>query len=54
VETVSLEKSTEPHVIPMKKSGITWLKFGQLIKADDPSPFPALTQMEVYGVEAQQ
>ena len=54
VETVSLEKSTEPHVIPMKKSGITWLKFGQLIKADDPSPFPALTQLEVYGVEAQQ
>lgn len=54
VETVSLEKSTEPHVIPMKKSGITWLKFGQLIKADDPSPFPALTQIEVYGVEAQQ
>lgn len=52
VETVKLEKSTKPHVIPMKKSGITWLKFGQLIKADDPSPFPALTQIEVYGTEA--
>ena len=33
----------------MKKTGITWLKFGKLIKADDPSPFPALTQIEVYG-----
>lgn len=24
---------------------------GDLIKADDPSPFPALTQIEVYGKE---
>lgn len=51
-ETVSLEKSMEPHVIPLKKTGITWLKFGSLIKADDPSPFPALTQIEVYGTES--
>lgn len=51
-EAVSLEKSCEPHVIPMKKTGITWLKFGNLIKADDPSPFPALTQIEVYGTES--
>ena len=50
-ETVRLAKSVEPHVIPIKKSGITWLTFGQLIKADDPSPFPALTQIEVYGYE---
>jgi len=50
-ETVRLAKSAEPHVIPIKKSGITWLTFGQLIKADDPSPFPALTQIEVYGYE---
>ncbi|MDO4268182.1 MAG: carbohydrate-binding protein [Eubacteriales bacterium] len=48
-ETVSLKKSLEPHVIPVKKTGISWLKFGKLIKADDPSPFPALTQIEVYG-----
>ncbi len=48
-EVISLEKSCEPHVIPMEKKGITWLKFGELIKADDPSPFPALTQIEVYG-----
>lgn len=51
-ETVSLDKSIDPHVIPMKKTGITWLKFGSLIKADDPSPFPALTQIEVYGTES--
>ena len=48
-ETVELEKSVEPHIISLERKGITWLTFGQLIKADDPSPFPALTQIEVYG-----
>ena len=33
--------------IPEKK--IKWLRLKNLIKADDPSPFPALTQIEVYG-----
>lgn len=51
VERLTLKKSLEPHVIPMKKAGITWLKFGNLLKAADPSPFPALTQIEVYGTE---
>lgn len=50
-ETVELEKSVEPHIISLERRGITWLTFGQLIKADDPSPFPALTQIEVYGRE---
>lgn len=50
-ETVRLEKSSGPHIISLERKGITWLTFGQLIKADDPSPFPALTQMEVYGRE---
>ena len=52
-ETVKLKKNIEPHRIPMIKKGITWLTFGTLIKADDPSPFPALTQIEVYGREHQ-
>lgn len=50
-KTVELEKCTEPHIIPLEKQAITWLSLGQLIKADDPSPFPALTQIEVYGKE---
>ena len=50
-ETVKLEKSAEPHSISVDRKGITWLTFGNLIKADDPSPFPALTQIEVYGRE---
>lgn len=49
VETVKMEKSAEPHVFEMEKRGITWMKLSNLVKADDPSPFPALTQIEVYG-----
>lgn len=52
-ETVSLEKQYEPHILPIERKGITWLKLGNLIKADDPSPFPALTQIQVYGREAE-
>jgi hypothetical protein len=28
---------------------IQWLELSELIKADDPSPFPALTQIQVWG-----
>ena len=48
-ETVSMEKSVKPHTFEISKKGITWLKLSNLIKADDPSPFPALTHIEVYG-----
>ncbi|MCR5487233.1 MAG: carbohydrate-binding protein [Lachnospiraceae bacterium] len=42
-----------PHIFPdLKKKDITSLTLKNLIKADDPSPFPALTQIEVYGVPA--
>lgn len=49
VEVVDMVKSVKPHVFPIVKKGITWLKLSSLVKADDPSPFPALTQIEVYG-----
>lgn len=49
-EIVKLDKCVEPQTFSMKREGITWLKVGKLIKADDPSPFPALTQIEVYGI----
>lgn len=48
-EVVKMEKSVESHSFSISRKGITWIKLGQLIKADDPSPFPALTQIEVYG-----
>ena len=49
-ETVHMDKKVaEPHVFKISRENITRLKLGKLIKADDPSPFPALTQIEVYG-----
>ena len=44
-----LEKSSRAHVLPIPEKEITWLKLCNLIKAEDPSPFPALSQIEVYG-----
>ena len=45
------KKIQEPHVFEIKREGVERIKLGKLIKADDPSPFPALTQIEVYGRE---
>lgn len=44
-----LEKSVKPHEISFAPKKITWVRFYDLVKADDPSPFPALSQIEVYG-----
>ena len=54
LEVVELDRRVEPQAFPLRRKGITWLKVGQLIKADDPSPFPALTQIEVFGRNARQ
>lgn len=45
----TLEKSRLPHMLTIPAKEITWIKLERLIKADDPSPFPALSQIEVYG-----
>lgn len=44
-----LEKSSLPHILHFQKKRITWVRLSNLIKADDPSPYPALSQIEVYG-----
>lgn len=44
-----LEKSSCPHILTFEKKKITWVCLNSLIKADDPSPFPALSQIEIYG-----
>ena len=48
-----LEKKRFGQEICFAKKRIRWLKLGELIRADDPSPFPALSQLEVYGTDAQ-
>ena len=48
-----LEKSDKAHILFVVKKKIDWLQLSNLIKADDPSLFPALSQIEVYGVEVE-
>ena len=48
-EVLPLVKGGEPQRFDIVKKGITWLELSDLIKADDPSPFPALSQLMVYG-----
>ncbi len=49
--TCQLEKTGKGQEICFEKKRIEWVQLEKLIKADDPSLFPALTQIEVYGVE---
>jgi len=47
-----MEKSDQPHVFCVEKRQVIWLKLCNLIKDEfDPSPFPALSQIEVFGTE---
>lgn len=50
--TIEMEKSVKPHVFQIEPKKITSVTIDQLIKSDEASPFPALTQMEVYGYVA--
>ncbi len=46
---LALEKSPYGQEFTFEKRTIEWLEVSGLVKAEDPSPFPALTQLEVYG-----
>ncbi|MBP3663904.1 MAG: carbohydrate-binding protein [Tyzzerella sp.] len=48
-----LEKTNLAQVLEIEPKEISWIKMNQLIKAEDESPFPALTQIEVYGADKQ-
>lgn len=50
--TAELRKKDGPQEIAFPERTIESLKLSKLIKADDPSPFPALIQLEVYGRDA--
>ncbi len=45
----SMEKTDLGQEIDFEAKEIEWIELCQLKKADDESPFPALTQIEVYG-----
>ena len=50
---LSLKKTHEAQRFTFPTKRISWLVIDTLIKADDPSPFPALTQLEVWGTEVE-
>ncbi|NMN00163.1 carbohydrate-binding protein [Bifidobacterium sp. DSM 109958] len=52
VKTVHMEKSDQPHRFAVEAKGVTWVKVGNLVKSDDPSPWAALVQLEAYGRNA--
>lgn len=48
---MKMKKSKKPHEITFEEKQMTWLEMHDMKKADAPSPFPALSQIEVYGKE---
>ena len=49
---LELKKTGEAQEFTFEKKKIEWLQIGELIKSEEPSPFPALVQLEVYATEA--
>lgn len=49
---LTFEKGGHAQEFTFPEKTAQWLELDELKKADDPSPFPALTQFEVYGREA--
>ncbi len=48
-ELIRMEKSRKPHRFAIVKKAITWIRLADLVQSEDPSPFPALTQIQVFG-----
>lgn len=49
-----LQKTGKAQYIELQGKETEWIQLEKLIKAEDSSPFPALTQLEVYGTETGQ
>ncbi|WP_077619420.1 hypothetical protein [Bacillus sinesaloumensis] len=48
-EIVALEKMFDRQYFEIEKRKVEWVRFKDLIKAEDESPFPALTEIEFFG-----
>lgn len=52
-QILTMQKSDQPHAFAVEPRVITRLTLSELTADEtDPSPFPALSQIEVYGTEA--
>lgn len=47
----SLKKSGDRQVICLGRRVVRWMQLERMIKSDDPSAFPALTEWEVWGAD---
>ena len=48
-----LQKTGNRQYIPLGQHTVTWLRLERMQKSDDPSAFPALIELEVFGADAQ-
>jgi hypothetical protein len=46
---LNLKKTGESQEFVFPKRDISWVKLTKLVKSDEPSPFPALTQWAIFG-----
>jgi len=46
---LALKKTPAGQRFPFSARQVEWVVLDSLVKADDPSPFPALTQIELWG-----
>lgn len=54
VKKLALEKTDGTQTFSFEEHQVEWLRLDHLERADDPSPFPSLRQLEVYGWDARQ
>ena len=47
----TLRKTGDRQWVDLGNRTVRWLRLERLVKSDDPSAFPALTQLELYGSE---
>ncbi len=45
----TLQRTGEPQHFSLGPHRITWLKLEKLVKSDEPSIYPSLTELEIYG-----
>lgn len=50
-EVLSLKKTKYAQEIVFEERCCSWIELHDLVKSEESSPFPALTQIEVYGVD---
>lgn len=46
-----LQKTGERQYIPLGSHTVRWMRLERLVKSDDPSAFPALTEWEIFGAD---